>query len=286
MNSLLIVIPILSLLMFELGLTLDVGDFRRLVHQPRALIVGLLGQCLVLPLLAVGVGIVFDLEPYIFLGLLLIACSPGGSSSNVFTMLARGDVALSVALTMLSSVVTLLTIPIIMQAGVWLVDAVEDATIELPIFALVVQNIALVAVPIALGLLFRHSLPSLAGRVKGVISRITLPALVTLVAIFFIQNRAVIFENIASLGLSVLIFILLACFVAVVISRKARLNRLQERTITIEVGMQNAAQSIAIATSPFIFNSTTMATPAIIYALVMNIVLLGYLFLIRRGRVL
>ena len=99
MNTIFIVLPILTLLMFDLGLALRPSDFRLIVERPYAVLAGLIGQIIFLPLIAYLVGRLFGLEPIFFLGIMLIGCSPGGSSSNVFSMLAGGDVALSVSLT-------------------------------------------------------------------------------------------------------------------------------------------------------------------------------------------
>ena len=96
MNAIWIVLPILTLLMFELGLTLQTEDFQLFRKRPRPIIAGLVGQIILLPMLAFALGHVFQLEPLFFIGIILIACSPGGSSSNIFSMIAKGDVALSV----------------------------------------------------------------------------------------------------------------------------------------------------------------------------------------------
>ena len=97
MNAIWIVLPILTLLMFELGLTLQTEDFQLFRKRPRPIIAGLVGQIILLPMLAFALGHVFQLEPLFFIGIILIACSPGGSSSNIFSMIAKGDVALSVS---------------------------------------------------------------------------------------------------------------------------------------------------------------------------------------------
>ena len=121
MNTIWIVLPILTLLMFELGLTLEVKDFKLFRQRPWPVLAGLIGQIVLLPLIAICCAVLFDLEPLFFIGVVLIACCPGGSSSNIFSMLAKGDVALSVSLTALSSIITLFTIPLIMKATTWLV---------------------------------------------------------------------------------------------------------------------------------------------------------------------
>ena len=117
MNTIWIVLPILTVLMFDLGLTLKLNDFAMVIRRPKAVILALAGQIVLLPLIALGIGNLFGLAPVFFIGLMLIACSPGGSSSNIFSKLAGGDVALSVTLTALSSIITLFTIPLLMGYG-------------------------------------------------------------------------------------------------------------------------------------------------------------------------
>lgn len=281
MNPILLVIPILSILMFDLGLTLRLDDFGRLARRPMPVMVGLAGQLIVLPLVAYGLAVAFHLSPLFFVGLVLIACCPGGSSSNVFSMLAGGDVALSVTLTALSSVITLVTVPVILAWAVAACGAEAAADVHLPVGNLLVQNIVLMAVPIALGVTVKHWHPRAAAAMASVLGKIAFPALMLLAGIFFVQHKDTIIDNFGQLGGSVLALILLAIAVASLMSRVARLAGRVRRTIVIEVGMQNAAQAIAIASSPFIFDNPVIATPAIIYALLMNVVLLAYVAVIR-----
>lgn len=282
MNPVLIVLPILALLMFELGLTLNVGDFTLIAKRPRAVAAGLIGQIVVLPLLAFALAVVFRLDALFFVGMLLIACCPGGSSSNIFSMLAGGDVALSVSLTALSSVITLFTIPLIMQMGAMYVEN-GAMVVHLPVGSLIVQNIVLMLVPIALGVACRKLFPGFSVKADRLLSRIAFPCLILLATIFFIQHYRTIGEHFGQLGLCVAFLILGAMTCAVLLSKLLHLNLKEQRTIIIEVGMQNAAQAIAIASSPFIFNNDVIAIPAIIYALLMNIILLIYVGVVRRN---
>ena len=130
MNTVWIVLPVLIALMFQLGIELDRQAFAGVARRPAAVVAGLLGQLALLPLIAFGVGLAFRLPPVYFLGLLLVACCPGGSSSNVFSMLAKGDVALSVTLTALSSLITLFTIPLVMGFGCNVPAIMATRTIE------------------------------------------------------------------------------------------------------------------------------------------------------------
>ena len=281
MNTIWIVMPILIVLMFLLGIDLSKKAFVDVVRIPKAVLLGLTGQIVVLPVLAFAVAWLLNLPPVYFMGLVLVACCPGGSSSNVFSMLAKGDVALSVTLTALSSVITLFTLPIIMEFVSVSVSDMAGVEINLPIGKLLVQNLVLIFVPMLIGGLFKYYFSNAAEKVKKVLSKVAFPALMTLALVFFYQYKNEIIENFALLGLSAAVLILVAMLCSSGISRIGKFTDAVRRTIVIEVEMQNAAQAIAIASSPFIFNSGEMALPAIIYALLMNIMLLTYVYCIR-----
>ena len=282
MNTIWIVMPILIVLMFLLGINLDRKAFANVAKQPKAVLLGMVGQLFLLPLIAFAVAWIMDLPPIYFMGLVLVACCPGGSSSNVFSMLAKGDVALSVTLTALSSIITLFTLPVIMAFVAEFVSSTNGMDIHLPIGKLLMQNIVLLFVPLLAGSLFRNIKPQAAAKTARVLGKLAFPALMTLAAVFFLQYRREIANNFAVLGLSGAILILLAMLCSGGLSRISGSTAAVRRTIIIEVGMQNAAQAIAIACSPFIFNSGEMALPAIIYALLMNVILLVYVYYIRR----
>ena len=274
MNTIFIVLPILVLLMFDLGLTLRPADFRLVMERPKAVLAGFVGQIVLLPLIGLAIGYGFQMEAVFFLGVMLIACSPGGSSSNVFSMLAGGDVALSVSLTMLSSIVTLFTGPLVMSYATGLVG--ENQSITLPVGNLLVQNLVLMLVPIVIGLAVAMWRAELARRMHGVLKKLAFPALILLATIFFIQNRETIIREFPQLGLAMTVLILVAMAAGGLLSRLMSLSGRERRTIVIEIGMQNAAQAISIASSPFVFGNDVMAIPAIVYALMMNVILLTY----------
>ena len=274
MNTIFIVLPILVLLMFDLGLTLRPADFRLVMERPKAVLAGFVGQIVLLPLIGLAIGYGFQMEAVFFLGVMLIACSPGGSSSNVFSMLAGGDVALSVSLTMLSSIVTLFTGPLVMSYATGLVG--ENQSITLPVGNLLVQNLVLMLVPIVIGLAVAMWRSELARRMHGVLKKLAFPALILLATIFFIQNRETIVREFPRLGLAMTVLILVAMAAGGLLSRLMSLSGRERRTIIIEIGMQNAAQAISIASSPFVFGNDVMAIPAIVYALMMNVILLTY----------
>ncbi|MDO4497431.1 MAG: bile acid:sodium symporter family protein [Bacteroidales bacterium] len=280
--SIFIVLPILTLLMFDLGLTLQVKDFKLFLTHPKPVLVGLVGQLVFLPLVAMLLTQFLNLPAVFVVGFVLIACCPGGSSSNVFSMLAKGDVALSVSLTALSSIITLFTLPVIMEWTVAKSDLLTEAHIQLPIGKLIMQNIFTMLLPIVLGILLRKYAVNAATRIEKVLSKIAFPALVFLATVFFVQEFDAIKNNIGEMGLAVLALILVCIGLGALLAYIFRLRDAERRTIIIEVGMQNAAQAIALATSPFVFNDAKIAIPAILYALLMNVVLLIYTAVIRR----
>lgn len=279
MNTIWIVLPILTLLMFDLGLSLRLEDFGKVFRRPGPIAVALVGQLVLLPLIALGLAYLFRFPPVFFIGLVLIACCPGGSSSNVFSKLAGGDVALSVTLTAVSSVVTLFTIPLIMSWATQLVG--ESVGISLPVGNLIKQNLVLMLLPVLLGIGLHYAWPKAAEKTDKVLSRLAFPLLLVLITVFYIQHHRTILENIGILGLCVTALILVAIGISSLLSRLVRNSPQQRRTVIIEVGMQNAAQAIAIASSPLIFASEEMAIPAILYSLMMNIVLLTYVAVVR-----
>ena len=275
-----IVLPILTLLMFDLGLTLKFEDFRKVFRSPWPIAIALVGQLILLPLIALGLAWAFKLTPVFFIGLVLIACCPGGSSSNVFSKLAAGDVALSVTLTALSSVITLFTIPIIMSLATTMVG--QSVGITLPVGNLIKQNLLLMLVPVLLGIGMHYAWPNAAEKTDKVLGKLAFPLLLVLITVFYIQHHKTIIDNIGVLGVCVTALILVAIGCSSLLSRLVKTGDKQRRTVVIEVGMQNAAQAIAIASSPFIFANEEMAIPAILYSLMMNIVLLIYVGVLRK----
>ncbi|MBR1928360.1 MAG: bile acid:sodium symporter family protein [Paludibacteraceae bacterium] len=282
MSTIFIVLPILTILMFDLGLALQPNDFKLIAQRPKPIIIGLIGQIILLPLIAWGLISLFihipffahSLTPLFIIGIMLVACSPGGSSSNVFSMLAKGDVALSVTLTACSSIITLFSLPLIMA---WVTSHVgETMNIHLPIGKLLVQNIVLMVVPISIGFVLNIYRPHWAARLHSILKRIAMPALVLLVTIFFIQHRQTIVAEFGSLGLMMTILILLTTACGALLAWLFGMTIKERRTLVIEIGMQNAAQAITIACSPLIFNNEIIAVPAIIYALMMNLILLAF----------
>lgn len=171
-----------------------------------------------------------------------------------------------------------------MEFATHFVDSNLDIDIHLPVGSLIMQNLVLMLLPIVAGIFTKRYRPQMAERIHKILSKTAFPALILLTTIFFIQHHATITGQFGKLGLCISILILLAMGGGVVLSKSMRLNRKEQRTLIIEIGMQNAAQAIAVASSPFVFNNGIIAIPAIIYALVMNVILLIYVGVVKRQR--
>lgn len=281
MSSILIVMPILAILMFLIGTELRQVAFKEIIKQPLPILIGLAGQLILLPLIALSIGLILDLKPIYFAGLMLIALSPGGSSSNVFSLIAKGNIELSVLLTLLSSIITIVTLPIAMNLlSQHLLSDTIGATDMIGV-KIVLQNILLTIIPIIMGFAMRLVWPKATEKISKVLNKIALPALLVLVFIFMLQHSQEIGDNIVELGGAVSALIIAAIVCSSMLSRVCKLSVPTRRTIVIEVGMQNAAQAMAIATSPFVFNNHQMAIPAILYSLLMNVILIVYVVFVK-----
>ena len=281
MNPIFFVLPIIAILTYTLGLSLKLDDFRLLIKRPLPMFVGLFGQLILLPVIAFVIAYYSNLPVIFFVGVVLIACCPGGPSSNIFTYVAKGDVALSVSMTAVSSIVTLFTLPFIMALTVdfALAQGMTDTIlgrVELPVGNLLIQNVVLMLIPILLGVATKFYFKNAAVKLEKVLSKFAFPALIFLATIFFVKHYHNISNHLDKLGLCVLALVLIAVATSSLLSTLFKQSSKIKRTIVIEVAMQNAAQAIAIASSPFVFNNEIMAIPAIIYALFMNVVLLTY----------
>lgn len=271
MNSVLIVLPILGLLMYDLGLSLRLSDFAMIFRRPKALLCGFLGQLVMLPGIAFVLSTFFGLESFFFTGFMLIACCPGGASSNILTGIAKGDVALSVSLTAFTTLITMVTMPLLLGFS-------GDASM----WGMLIQNAVTMLLPIALGMYTLKVAPQKAMRIHAILGKVAFPALMLLATIFFVVNREVIVSNFSALGLVTTLLIAGGMISGYAIGVVGKLHERERRTLVIEVGVQNAAQAMALAASPIVFGNVLYAVPATIYSLMMNVLLLMYVGVVAR----
>lgn len=256
----------LFLIMFGLGLSLMVEDFRRVVVLPKAAVLGLVVQLLALPLVGFAVANLFGLEPVLAMGIMVLAACPGGATSNLITWLARGDAALSVTLTAVASFLSVLTIPLVLSLSMgWFMDG--DTAIRVP-FALTVGQIVIVTIiPVSLGMLVRARAPGWAERAGGPMKIISAVLLGVIILALLLRQRDEIAGFFVQAGPAALTLNLVMMALGYGAAQLAALPLRQRITISIEGGLQNGTLGIAIAAG--ILGSEAMAIPPAIYSLIM-----------------
>lgn len=253
----------LALVMLSLGLSLTLADFRRVLAFPRAVMIALLCQVLLLPLICFLLVEGFSLPSHLAVGMLLLAATPGGAIANLFSHLANGDLALNIALTAINSLLSVVTLPLILvfAAGHFLGEQRGFA----PQFAKLMQVLAFVIVPVAIGMLLRARFTALAIKL-GKAVKLAAAAFVSLAAtIAVVSAWSAMLAYLAELGAVVLLFNLISLAVGYGVPRLARLERRQAVAISMEVGLHNSALAIAIALSPFMLGNPLMAVPPTFY---------------------
>ncbi len=263
-----VMLPVaLGVIMLGLGLSLTLTDFSRIVKYPRAAAVGLGCQMLILPAACLGIAHAFDLSPPLAVGLMLLAASPGGATANLFSHLAKGDVALNVTLTAVNSVLSLVTLPLIVNYSL---EHFMGEGRSIPLQAGKVLSVfAVVLIPVAIGMLVRSRKPLVADRMDKPVRIISAVFLVLIIASAIIKERARIGEHFQDVGLAALAFNLTSMAIGYLIPRLLRVERRQAIAIGMEIGIHNGTLAIAIASSPVLLNNATMAIPPAIYSLIM-----------------
>jgi BASS family bile acid:Na+ symporter len=276
-----VVLPLaLAFIMFALGLGLTADDFARVVKNPRDFIVGAASQLILLPVVAFLLVSLWSLPPELALGVMIIAAAPGGVTSNILTAFARGDVALSISLTAVISLVCVVTIPfIVVFAHGQFVGG--DALGEVSVGKTAVSVFAIVTVPVLLGLLVRRFATGFALRFERIAGRISTVLFAIVLAGAIYQEKNNIVTYFAQAGLVTLVLNLVMMVLAYMIARKYASGAQQRIAISIECGLQNGTLAIAVAT--LLFGGGLVAVPAATYSLIMFATALIYIVFIRRG---
>ena len=276
-----VVLPLaLAFIMFALGLGLTADDFARVVRNPRDFIVGAASQLILLPVVAFLLVSLWSLPPELALGVMIIAAAPGGVTSNILTAFARGDVALSISLTAVISLVCVVTIPfIVVFAHGQFVGG--GALGEVSVGKTAVSVFAIVTVPVLLGLLVRRFATGFALRFERIAGRISTVLFAIVLAGAIYQEKNNIVTYFAQAGLVTLVLNLVMMVLAYMIARKYASGAQQRIAISIECGLQNGTLAIAVAT--LLFGGGLVAVPAATYSLIMFATALIYIVFIRRG---
>ena len=258
----------LMIIMAGMGLTLTPSDFRRVVVYPRAMIVGSIAQIVLIPALAFALVELLNLSPAIGVGLVVIAACPGGTTSNVFTFLARANLALSIVLTVLASLITIFTIPIFTNAALELyADSSVNAAVQLPVAQTVVTLFGIIVVPVIVGMVIRAKRPAFAKRSEKWVSQFGVAVLAVLILVIVFQTRDQILSLLAQAGPSAVALNVAGIGLGLLCGKLFRLQFDETLTIAIEVGIKNG--TIGLLVTMTLLKSAEMAIPSAVYGVLM-----------------
>jgi BASS family bile acid:Na+ symporter len=256
----------LALVMFGLGLSLTVADFARVGRQPKAVVIALALQLLVLPALCFGLVLAFDLPPLLAVGLILLAASPGGTTANLFSHLYRGDVALNITLTAVNSLVAVVTLPVITNLAIAYFDPADGGTLGLQL-GKTAQVFAVVLVPVAIGMLVRRRATAFADRMDKPVRSLSAVVLALVIVGTIVAERDNISGYVRDVGLPALLFCLASLAAGFFVPRALGVVQRQAVASAFEIGVHNGTLAIAVAIS--VLGSVELAVPAAVYSVLM-----------------
>jgi len=272
----------LGIIMLGLGLGLTLDDFRRVARYPKAAVIALVCQVVVLPALCFGLVVAFNLQPELAVGMMLLAASPGGTTANLYSHLFGGHVALNVTLTAINSVLAVLTLPLVVNLSAsYFLTGTESIGLQ---FDKVLQVFAIVLIPVAIGMLVRARAPRIAGRLNRPVRIMSVIVLVAVIAGAVYGERENVADYFVSVGLAVLTFNLASLIIGYGVPRLAGVDRRAATAAGFEIGIHNSTLAITIALSPVLLNSTQMAIPAAVYGIVMFFTAAAFGYLVTRRK--
>jgi len=269
----------LGLIMLSMGLTLKGKDFQAIIKEPKAFMVGLSAQMLLVPLLAVLLLQVFKLPPILAVGLLILSFSPGGTTSNLFSYMAKGDVALSIALTAVASFITPFSIPLLTELALRS-QLGENADIIIPIGLTMKRLFVVTIVPVVLGMTLRHIKPNWADKIQPLIHKFAVSLFLIVIFSMIYKLSGKMPKYLPQVATITSVMIILAMLAGFIISKLTRLTPKQIKTNTIEVGMQNGGMALIVTQG--VLNNPQMSVVPVIYGLIMLIPVIIYVLISRR----
>ena len=269
----------LAFIMLVLGLGLTGSDFLRVVKQPRDFFVGAFSQIILLPIIAFILVKIWPIAPELAIGVMIIAAAPGGVTSNLLTSFAKGDVALSVSLTAIISLLCVITIPFIVLTSVGLL-ADSSITQDISLIGMARDMFLIVTVPVILGMLFRGFASGMALSFEPIAKKISTVLFVLVLLGAIAAERENVVSYFAQAGLITLVLNVVMMVVAYLVAQSLASGTKQKKCITIECGLQNGTLAIFVATS--IFGGGMYVIPAATYSLIMFATSLIFVFLVRK----
>ena len=263
----------LALIMLGLGLGLSIKDFTRILRAPKDFFIGFLSQLIILPIVALGVALVLDLSAPLAVGLMIIAAAPGGVTSNVLTKIANGDVALSISLTAIVSLLSIITVPFIVINSADFFGILVSK--EISITGIALKMSLVVTVPVIIGMIVRGFAENFISSKIDIINKTTSWLFVIVFLAIWIEEKDNILNYLAQAGLAALILNVVMMFIAYFIAKKFVVGVPQQKCIALECGLQNGTLAVFVAT--LIFDDIVYMIPTGAYALIMYIT--GFIFI-------
>ncbi len=265
----------LGIIMLGLGLSLVVDDFKRVVLYPKAVFIGLLCQMVLLPMVCFGITILFNLPPALAVGLMLLSASPGGATANLFSHLAKGDVALNVTLTAINSVLTLFTLPFIVNFAIANFMQSDQAV---PMqFSKIIEVFAIVLLPVTIGMFINRKAPQFAKRLEQPVKILSAIFLVLIIVGAILKEKANFLNYFEQVGLASLTFNIVSMVLGYFVPLIFAINKKQAIAIGMEIGIHNGTLAIYIALN--VLGNSEMSIPPAVYGLLMFLTaaLFGYI---------
>ena len=276
-----VILPLaLAFIMFVLGLGLTGADFLRVIKQPRNFFVGAFSQVILLPIIAFILVKIWPIAPELAIGVMIIAAAPGGVTSNLLTSFAKGDVALSISLTAIISLLCVITIPFIVLTSVELLGDPNIAQ-DISLFSMSRDMFLIVTVPVILGMLLRKLASGVALKFEAIAKKVSIALFVLVLLGAIAAERENVISYFAQAGLITLVLNVVMMVVAYYVAQSLASGKEQKKCITIECGLQNGTLAIFVATS--IFGGGMYVIPAATYSLIMFATSLIFVYLVRKA---
>jgi BASS family bile acid:Na+ symporter len=257
-----VVLPLaLAVIMVSLGLELTVGDFRRVIKEPRGVLIGLINLALISPALAVAMAELFGLPAGLAVGLVLLGTAPGGTMANLVTHLAKGETALSITLTAISSVLAVVTVPLYLELATSWFDA-EELAGSVGMLGIVVRVLLITVIPLSIGMWVRANRAELCERIAAPLKKVALGVFAIVVVGVIIAEHDLVFDNLDEVAGAAIALNLAAMTISFGLARISRLDNRQSTAIAIELGLHNSTLAIAVGAAL----ATVLTIPAAVYA--------------------
>jgi len=259
----------LAIIMFGMGLTLVIGDFIRIFTYPKAVLVGLINQIILLPIIGFSIVVLFKLSPTMATGVMILSLCPGGPTSNLITQVSRGNIGLSVTMTALASLITVFTIPVLLSEAIAYFTGNTGVVIELPVLQTMLQILVITVIPIAIGMIIRKRNEGFALRMEKPMRTASTILFVIIFLVIIIANKDNLVQAMKEVGLATLLLNLLTMGLGFLTAKLFGIAGNSQITITIESGIQNGTLAFVIATT--ILNNFEMGLPTGAYSIWMFI---------------